>query len=311
MAKSKVKLFTCEDGQVKSSIQEGLISQLLIFLNNILSVLRIFMTERQVEIVAVNMWQKFVKDYSPKSSKGFLMIGKRKKEGDKYFFCERTFADKAESRIKEWKNRHLKKAFVCADTIFGETFAQALLSQIRVHRHSACNKKKKEVEWFQMGSLTWANIEDILNNVCTFTQLIKSTKTIARINLNTASLEKLQRLPLVGPKIAINIISARSTKLFSGFVDLNRVFKLGQRKINAFTDFASFSTGSLIIEDPLVNINTASVATLLTLPKIGAVIAANIDKWRKTKNFANISDLQKVYGIGIKTYDAVKHLIAV
>ena len=62
----------------------------------------------------------------------------------------------------------------------------------------------------------------------------------------------------------------------------------------------------------LVNINTASLAELDTLPGIGSVIAQRIIDYR-TKNgpFAKIEDIQKVSGIGPVTYAKLKDLITV
>lgn len=66
------------------------------------------------------------------------------------------------------------------------------------------------------------------------------------------------------------------------------------------------------ISNGLVNINTASLAELDTLPGIGPVIAQRIIDYR-TKNgpFAMIEDIQKVSGIGPVTYAKLKDLITV
>ena len=62
----------------------------------------------------------------------------------------------------------------------------------------------------------------------------------------------------------------------------------------------------------LVNINTATLEQLQTLPKIGAVTAQRIVEYR-TKNgpFARIEDIQKVTGIGDATYATLAPLITV
>ena len=325
--------FKCENGRVTitpilaptltlvpTPILEGgeheLLPLFITFLNNILTVLRLFMTERQVEIAATNLWQNFIKNYTPKSSKGYLMVGRRINELDgTLFFCERTFGKPAE-RIKEWKNRLQKYSYECADTIFGETFAQALLNQIRVHRCTTCDngKVKKEVEWFKMENLSWENIDHVLKEVCTFTALIKSTKVIVKIDINSASLDMIKTLPLIGPKIAARIVEKRTTK-YNNFTDLeNRVDKLGSRIINAFKEFAFFSleeNANNVVENRLVNINTATSAILEKLPGIGSTKAQNIVAHRKTKPFSRISELENVSAIGEKTYSKVKDLITV
>jgi competence protein ComEA len=61
-----------------------------------------------------------------------------------------------------------------------------------------------------------------------------------------------------------------------------------------------------------VNINTATLAELDTLPKIGPSIAQRIIDYR-TKNgpFKKIEDIKNVSGIGDATYEAIKDLITV
>ena len=62
----------------------------------------------------------------------------------------------------------------------------------------------------------------------------------------------------------------------------------------------------------LVNINTATLEQLQTLPKVGTVTAQRIIEYR-TKNglFTRIEDIQKVSGIGDATYAALAALITV
>jgi len=62
----------------------------------------------------------------------------------------------------------------------------------------------------------------------------------------------------------------------------------------------------------LVNINTATLEQLQTLPKVGAVTAQRIIEYR-TKNgpFTRIEDIQKVSGIGDATYAPLAPLITV
>lgn len=308
---AKLALFTCGDGKVKSSIETGLIVQFLVFLNTILPILRKFMTERQVEIVATKLWQNFVEHYEVKSSAGNLMTGNRMSDDDRsFFFCEKTFG-KPEERIKEWGDRLLKFTFECADTDFGETFTHALLAQIRVHRCSVCDANKNEVEWFKMDGLTWADVEQIVTEVCKFTSAIKATKEIVKIDVNTASKEKLMQIPHVGPKLAAKIISIRSLRLFSGLEDLkNRVRRIGERTINAFKEFVSFSQDGANAENTLVNINQASLKELQSLPGIGDSLAQYIVNYRAKNRFTKIEDLKKVPKIGKETFKKVANRIA-
>jgi competence protein ComEA len=64
--------------------------------------------------------------------------------------------------------------------------------------------------------------------------------------------------------------------------------------------------------DGLININTATVAELDTLPGIGPVTAQKIVDYR-TQNglFSTIEDIKNVSGIGLSTFDNIKALITV
>ena len=62
----------------------------------------------------------------------------------------------------------------------------------------------------------------------------------------------------------------------------------------------------------LVNINTATLAELQTLPNIGPVIAQRIIDFRETQgNFATVDDLIRVSGIGDRTLEGLRSLVKV
>ena len=61
-----------------------------------------------------------------------------------------------------------------------------------------------------------------------------------------------------------------------------------------------------------VNINTATVAELQTLPGIGETIAERIIKYREEHGrFETADDIMNVQGIGEKTYEKLRELITV
>lgn len=311
---SKDYPFVIDENQFKTRLTDEHVQPFLTFLTNILTVLRIFMTDRQIENLAKDVWFKFVHNYLPRSSKGFLLAGKRLTDAEQtFFFCERTFR-LPDERIAEWKNRIKVFSIECADTIFGELFAQAVLDHIRIHRHkeSEPENPKMEVEWFKMDNLTWPNITLLLTEVCTFVQSIKSTKVIPTIDVNSAPISLLKTLPLIGPKIATNIVDERLKSPFTSFKDMERrVRKLGIGIINAFREFVVFNNGGLVIdENAPPNINTAPALILQELPKIGPIIAERIVNYRKICRFGTKDDLLKVRGIGPKTLDTIKDLIA-
>ena len=61
----------------------------------------------------------------------------------------------------------------------------------------------------------------------------------------------------------------------------------------------------------MVNINTASVEELMTLPGIGEVTAKAIADYRKTSPFTKIEDIKNVSGIGDTKYNRIKDYICV
>ncbi|TFD23904.1 helix-hairpin-helix domain-containing protein [Cryobacterium lyxosi] len=72
------------------------------------------------------------------------------------------------------------------------------------------------------------------------------------------------------------------------------------------------STGGANAKAPKVNLNTATVADLDSLPRIGPTMAQRILDYR-TKNgrFTSIDGLRDVAGIGDKTFEALKDFITV
>ncbi len=60
-----------------------------------------------------------------------------------------------------------------------------------------------------------------------------------------------------------------------------------------------------------VNINTASVEELATLPGIGQSTAEKIVKYRQNHKFEKTSDLMEVKGIGEKKFEKIKSQLSV
>jgi competence protein ComEA len=61
----------------------------------------------------------------------------------------------------------------------------------------------------------------------------------------------------------------------------------------------------------LVNINQASLESLISLPGIGPVTAEKIIEYREKQVFTRIEDIQKVPGIGPATFEDIKPYLTV
>ena len=81
----------------------------------------------------------------------------------------------------------------------------------------------------------------------------------------------------------------------------------------AFTAFIPFESYAVFQTTPeKININTATLTELQTLPRIGEKIAQRIIDFRKENGkFNATTDLMKVKGIGEKIYNLIKDLITV
>jgi competence protein ComEA len=60
-----------------------------------------------------------------------------------------------------------------------------------------------------------------------------------------------------------------------------------------------------------INLNTASLEQLDSLPGIGQVYAQRIIDYRKKKQFSSTQEVMEIQGIGEKTYEKIKELITI
>lgn len=64
-------------------------------------------------------------------------------------------------------------------------------------------------------------------------------------------------------------------------------------------------------DSSLININTASINELTSLPGIGEVYAKRIIDYRNVKPFGSIEEIKNIEGIGDKTFEKIKELITI
>ncbi|HOH70279.1 MAG TPA: DUF655 domain-containing protein [Sedimentibacter sp.] len=106
---------------------------------------------------------------------------------------------------------------------------------------------------------------------------------------------------------AINMAGGLTEKAFTQ--NLNKARKLvdGEKIfINEEGEAAD-----VFIDDKLININTASENSLMSLPGIGEVYAKRIIEYRNAKRFNSIEEIKNIQGIGDKTFDKLKDLITI
>lgn len=67
-----------------------------------------------------------------------------------------------------------------------------------------------------------------------------------------------------------------------------------------------------VVGDGKVNLNTADLAQLETLPRVGPAMAQRIIDWRDANGrFSAVEDLLSVTGIGDKTFEGLKDLVSI
>ena len=149
------------------------------------------------------------------------------------------------------------------------------------------------------------------------------------INVNKADLKALQTLPGIGEALAQKIIDGRPFKTMD---DLGKVKGLGEAKLKDLKGLVVFEdkvkekapktittketatattkeTVKAAVETPgHVDLNTADLKTLETLPGIGPALAQRIIDARP---FKTVADLEKVSGIGEAKMKDLKDLVTV
>ena len=162
-----------------------------------------------------------------------------------------------------------------------------------------------------------------------------------RVDLNTATVEQLMTLPRVGQGTAEKIVKYREEHGgFKTVDDLANVPRMGQKTVDNLRAFIRVSGGTVGIpadsvlaptgtaaDTPIVpkpektppapaagkiNLNTATVEQLMTLPRVGQGTAEKIVKYREEQGgFKTVDDLANVPRMGQKTVDNLRAFITV
>lgn len=89
--------------------------------------------------------------------------------------------------------------------------------------------------------------------------------------------------------------------------DGEKIYILTEKEAEEVKDIEKGSTSS----NNLININTADLNDLVSLPGIGDVYGQRIIEYRKSKKFNSVDDIKNIEGIGDKTFEKIKELITV
>ncbi|MCL1935541.1 MAG: ComEA family DNA-binding protein, partial [Defluviitaleaceae bacterium] len=163
-------------------------------------------------------------------------------------------------------------------------------------------------------------VEDFEPDVqITYIEILNITQQINQsglININTASVAELQALPGIGTTLANRIVEYRNTHgNFTSTSGLMNVQGIGQNLYNnirfAITVSSTQGTNNTDVHS-LININTATVQELQTLPGIGTTLANRIVEYRNIHgNFISTNQLMNIQGIGQNIYRNISPFITV
>ncbi|MGD9568508.1 MAG: helix-hairpin-helix domain-containing protein [Sedimentibacter sp.] len=106
---------------------------------------------------------------------------------------------------------------------------------------------------------------------------------------------------------AINMAGGLNENAYTKNLNKARVLTDGEKIY-----ILSLDEAENISEDSnLININTASINDLMSLPGIGEVYAERIIDYRNNKSFGSVEEIKNIEGIGDKTFEKIKDLITI
>lgn len=147
------------------------------------------------------------------------------------------------------------------------------------------------------------------------------------VNINTASLEELQKLPGIGSAKAMAIVQYRS--VFGEFYDISEIKNVNGIGESVFEEIRDYITVGAVSprlveadppeadipdtsEDIFVDLNTATLSELCKIPGIGSAKARAIIEYREENGwFYDIGEIKNVSGIGEKLFESIEEYIYV
>ena len=161
---------------------------------------------------------------------------------------------------------------------------------------------------YQAGAEVRAPMDSVAARAARLARPLGSDETI---DVDRASAEELTRLPRVGPALARRIVEDRERRgPFGTLAALARVSGIGPSVLGAVKRHAVFSGRASDARTPRrapIDLNSASVGELETLPGIGRVKAGAIveDRTRHGR-YRSLEDLLRVPGIGPATLERLR-----
>lgn len=161
---------------------------------------------------------------------------------------------------------------------------------------------------YQAGAEVRAPMDSVAARAARLARPLGSDETI---DVDRASAEELTRLPRVGPGLARRIVEDRESRgPFGTLAGLARVSGIGPSVLGAVKRHAVFSGRAIesrTSRGATIDLNSASVGDLETLPGIGRVKAGAIveDRTRHGR-YRSLEDLLRVPGIGPATLERLR-----
>lgn len=156
-----------------------------------------------------------------------------------------------------------------------------------------------------------------------------------RVDLNSAAVEEIARLPRIGMSLAKRIVGDRNARgPFRGLEELDRVPGVGPALLAQLADrvsfggtwaaeaspvndanprtFGAYAASPQVVPEDRVDLNSASQADLVALPGIGVARARAVLAYRRSHgSFAAVSDLGRVPGFSQSLLARLEPFVAV